>query len=81
MVHARMYLYKYMIPCTGSWFFLGCYGEEDHRILRHQLQLSGGINNEYDKQAYSYADSENGKQCFCDNLVNPPGELPPGSCS
>lgn len=82
---ARMYLYKYVIPPTGSWLFLGCYGEEDPRILRHQLELPGGMNNNTrqncidtcDKQGHSYAGAENSNQCFCDNLINPPGQLAP----
>ena len=41
---ARIYLYRYVVPPV-PWVPLGCYGEEQERVLRNLLAVPGGEGN------------------------------------
>ncbi|ETS81740.1 hypothetical protein PFICI_06742 [Pestalotiopsis fici W106-1] len=79
---ARVFLYKNIVP-TAPWLGLGCYGEEDPRVLRNLLSVSYGRGNvthqncidTCNRGGYSYAGVENGEECWCDDIINPPGDL------
>ena len=79
---ARIYLYRYVVPAV-PWVPLGCYGEEQGRILRNLVAVPGGQGNNTrqncmescDRGGYGYAGVEDGGQCWCDAGIQPPGAL------
>lgn len=79
-----MFPYKNVVS-TVPWTALGYCGKEDPSILHNQLQAEfGNDNNTHqncidmcDQGGYAYAGVENGRGCWCDNTINPPGALAP----
>lgn len=75
-------LSKYVSSNT-IWIPLGCYGEESPRILRNKVDVAGGDGNNSRQNCFRaceqggwlYAGVENANECWCDNLINPPGKL------
>lgn len=70
---------------TATWQAVGCYAEQSDRVLRNKISVPGGEGNNTrqncigscDRNGYSYAGVENALECWCDNVINPPGALAP----
>jgi hypothetical protein len=79
---SRIYLYKYVVPSV-PWIELGCYGEENNRILKNLITVIGGQSNNTrencvagcDNAGYRYAGVENSQECWCDNSITEGGKL------
>lgn len=73
----RVYLYEH-VKTSVPWIEMGCYAEQNPRILHNLVPVVGGKPNNTpqncilacDKEAYSYRGVEDGDECGCDNQIN-----------
>jgi hypothetical protein len=68
-----------------NWQAVGCYAENNLRILRNKATVAGGENNNTrqgcidtcDKAGYFYAGVQFARECWCDFVINSPGASAP----